>query len=90
MKERKPYKVVITRTVTTVESAERTVFAENEDDAKVLGRYEDVSYWKSCGSNEVIKVTHVLSEHEVSAAPTTYGELAQRVALEVAAGDARN
>lgn len=88
MNERKPYKVTITRTVTTVESAERTVFAESEDDAKVLGRYEDVSYWKSCASNEVIKVTCVQREHE--AVSETYAQLAQRVAQDVAAGDARN
>ncbi|WP_334159588.1 hypothetical protein [Achromobacter insolitus] len=72
------YKVVITRTVTTTESVERTVYADSEDDARVLGKYSDVNYWGSGHSQETIKVTSVQREGLPSPARAALDDLTSR------------
>ncbi|WP_238925139.1 hypothetical protein [Achromobacter insuavis] len=73
-----PYKVVITRTTTTTESVERTVYADSEDDAKVLGRYEEVHYWGTGASHEVVKVTSVQRESLPQIARPPLADMASR------------
>lgn len=73
-----PYKVVITRTVTTTESVERTVYADSEDDARVIGKYAEVNYWGTGHSHETVKVTSVQREGLPSATRAVLDDLTSR------------
>jgi len=86
---RKPYQVVMRRTETRISEQTITVHAESEADARVLAKYEETPGY--LWMDEVRTATVDIASVKTADDPAThYGNLAAKVAHQVAAGDARN
>lgn len=87
--QRKAFQVVMRRTETRTSEQIITVHADTKEDALVLAKYEELpSYlWDHVGDANDVKIAFVKEADDPVA---HYGNLAQVVQQQTAAGDARN
>lgn len=89
MNERKAFQVVLRQTETRISEQTVTVYAETEEDARVLAKYEETPryLWKDQTGTTTVDIATIKTADDPA---THYGNLAAQIAHQVAAGDARN